>query len=130
MATVIRERCSPTERHLGSELMNSPGSESKPLPNHSVIMVIKVSQDEAGWYREQVFVPALVLFFAGKEMSMENVTNIKNEGLSRIEACESLADLQNLRVLYLGKKRTDPGSDEVNEGSFQRGTSRFWSEGQ
>ena len=37
-------------------------------------------------------------------MSMENVTNIKNEGLSRIEACESLADLQNLRVLYLGKK--------------------------
>ncbi len=37
-------------------------------------------------------------------MSMENVTNIKQEALSRLEACESLADLQELRVLYLGKK--------------------------
>ena len=46
----------------------------------------------------------LCFFFAGKEMSMENVTNIKQEALSRLEACESLADLQELRVLYLGKK--------------------------
>ena len=63
MATVIRERCSPTERHLGSELMNSPGSESKPFGYHGNQ---GVSQDEAGWYREQVFVPALVLFFCRK----------------------------------------------------------------
>ena len=53
-------------------------------------------------------------------MSMENVTNIKNEGLSRIEACESLADLQESARSLSGKKGTDPGSDEVNEGSFQR----------
>lgn len=35
---------------------------------------------------------------------MEKLTSIKEEGLSRIEACEDLAQLQQLRVLYLGKK--------------------------
>lgn len=29
---------------------------------------------------------------------------LKQESLSQIEACENLADLQQLRVLYLGKK--------------------------
>ena len=35
---------------------------------------------------------------------MEKLTSIKEEGLTRIEACEDLAQLQQLRVLYLGKK--------------------------
>lgn len=35
---------------------------------------------------------------------MEKLTSIKEEGLSQIEACEDLAQLQQLRVLYLGKK--------------------------
>lgn len=35
---------------------------------------------------------------------MEKLTSIKEEGLTRIEACEDLARLQQLRVLYLGKK--------------------------
>ena len=35
---------------------------------------------------------------------MEKLTGIKEEGLTRIEACEDLAQLQQLRVLYLGKK--------------------------
>ena len=85
--------------------MNSPGSESDPLPIHSVIMRIKVCRKmkQDGTANVRSFLH-LCFFFAGKEMSMENVTNIKNEGLSRIEACESLADLQELRVLYLGKK--------------------------
>ena len=32
---------------------------------------------------------------------MEKLTSIKEEGLSQIEACEDLAQLQQLRVLYL-----------------------------
>ena len=35
---------------------------------------------------------------------MEKLASIKEEGLKQIEACEDLAQLQNLRVLYLGKK--------------------------
>ena len=35
---------------------------------------------------------------------MEKLTSIKEEGLAKIAACESLHDLQELRVLYLGKK--------------------------
>lgn len=35
---------------------------------------------------------------------MEKLTSIKEEGLTNIEACEDLAQLQQLRVLYLGKK--------------------------
>lgn len=35
---------------------------------------------------------------------MEKLTSIKEEGLSQIEVCEDLAQLQQLRVLYLGKK--------------------------
>ena len=35
---------------------------------------------------------------------MEKLTSIKEEGLTRIEACEDLAQLQQLRVPYLGKK--------------------------
>ena len=35
---------------------------------------------------------------------MEKLTSIKEEGLSKIEQCEDLASLQQLRVLYLGKK--------------------------
>lgn len=35
---------------------------------------------------------------------MEKLTSIKEEGLAAIEACEDLAQLQQLRVLYLGKK--------------------------
>ena len=35
---------------------------------------------------------------------MEKLTSIKEEGLSQIEACEDLAQLQQRRVLYLGKK--------------------------
>ena len=37
-------------------------------------------------------------------MSMENLTQIREAGLEKITACESLAALQQLRVLYLGKK--------------------------
>ena len=85
--------------------MNSPGSESDPLPIHSVIMRIKVCRKmkQDGTANVRSFLH-LCFFFAGKVMSMENVTNIKQEALSRLEACESLADLQELRVLYLGKK--------------------------
>ena len=92
---------SVTERCLEAKLANSPVSESEPLPIHSVIMAIKVCRKmkQDGTANKCSFLH-LCFFFAGKEMSMENVTNIKNEGLSRIEACESLADLQNLRVLY------------------------------
>lgn len=35
---------------------------------------------------------------------MENLTSIKQEGLAKIEACKDLNELQQLRVLYLGKK--------------------------
>ena len=35
---------------------------------------------------------------------MENLTQIREAGLEKITACESLAALQQLRVLYLGKK--------------------------
>ncbi len=35
---------------------------------------------------------------------MEKLTSVKEEGLVKIETCENLADLQALRVLYLGKK--------------------------
>ena len=85
--------------------MNSPGSESDPLPIHSVIMRIKVCRKmkQDGTANVRPFLH-LCFFFAGKEMSMENVPNIKQEALSRLEACESLADLQELRVLYLGTK--------------------------
>lgn len=31
--------------------MNSPVSEINPLPFHTVIMKLSVSQDEVGWYR-------------------------------------------------------------------------------
>ena len=37
-------------------------------------------------------------------MSMGNLTQIREAGLEKITACESLAALQQLRVLYLGKK--------------------------
>ena len=35
---------------------------------------------------------------------MEKLTSVKEEGLTKIKTCENLADLQALRVLYLGKK--------------------------
>lgn len=35
---------------------------------------------------------------------MEKLMTLKEEGLSRIAACESASELQSLRVLYLGKK--------------------------
>lgn len=35
---------------------------------------------------------------------MEKLTTMKEEGLSKIAACENMNDLQALRVLYLGKK--------------------------
>lgn len=35
---------------------------------------------------------------------MEKLTNMKNEGLKKIETCENVNQLQQLRVLYLGKK--------------------------
>lgn len=35
---------------------------------------------------------------------MEKLTTLKTEGLAQIEACTNLQELQNIRVLYLGKK--------------------------
>lgn len=35
---------------------------------------------------------------------METLASIKEEGLTKIQACSDLADLQQIRVLYLGKK--------------------------
>lgn len=35
---------------------------------------------------------------------MENLTQLKDESLAKIEACTSTKELQDLRVLYLGKK--------------------------
>ena len=44
-------------------------------------------------------------FNAGKERKkVMELQELKQESLSQIEACENLADLQQLRVLYLGKK--------------------------
>ena len=48
---------------------------------------------------------------------MEKLASIKEEGLKQIEACEDLAQLQNLRVLYLGKKGPIQGSNEIYERS-------------
>lgn len=94
-----------TERCLEAKLANSPVSESEPLPIHSVIMAIKVCRKmkQDGTANVRSFLH-LCFFFAGKEMSMENLTQIKEAGLEKIMACESLAALQQLRVLYLGKK--------------------------
>ncbi|MEE0830817.1 MAG: phenylalanine--tRNA ligase subunit alpha, partial [Longicatena sp.] len=35
---------------------------------------------------------------------MEKLTQLKDEGLAKIEQCGSASELQALRVLYLGKK--------------------------
>ncbi|MEG1253283.1 MAG: phenylalanine--tRNA ligase subunit alpha, partial [Erysipelotrichaceae bacterium] len=35
---------------------------------------------------------------------MDKLANIKEEGLEKIEACQDAFSLQQLRVLYLGKK--------------------------
>lgn len=43
-------------------------------------------------------------FILRKEMNMEKLDLLKEEGLKAIEACETLAALQECRVLYLGKK--------------------------
>lgn len=94
-----------TERCLEAKLANSPVSESEPLPIHSVIMAIKVCRKmKQDGTANKVRSCACAFFFAGKEMSMENLTQIKEAGLEKIMACESLAALQQLRVLYLGKK--------------------------
>ena len=39
-----------------------------------------------------------------KDTNMENLAGIKEEGLTKIKACEDVASLNQLRVLYLGKK--------------------------
>ena len=47
---------------------------------------------------------------------MKNLEQLKEEGLNAIRESQTLAALQQHRVLYLGKKRTDSRGYEVNEG--------------
>ena len=47
---------------------------------------------------------------------MENeLLQIKDEALEKIEACSSLKELNDIRVLYLGKKRSYSRSYEIDE---------------
>ena len=57
---------------------------------------------------------------------MDELLKIKEEALSKIHDCSSLKELNDLRVLYLGKKRTYAISHEVNEGYVKGRTCFFW----
>ncbi len=47
---------------------------------------------------------------------MENeLLKIKDEALEKIEACTSLKELNDIRVLYLGKRRSYSRSNEIYE---------------
>ena len=58
---------------------------------------------------------------------MEKLTSIKEEGLSQIEACEDLAQLQ--AACAVSCKSADLGSDEIHEGFAERGAPGIWSAG-
>ena len=47
---------------------------------------------------------------------MENeLLKIKEEALAKLADCSSLKELNEIRVLYLGKKRSDSRSNEIDE---------------
>ena len=52
---------------------------------------------------------------------------IKDEALEKIEACTSLKELNDIRVLYLGKKRSYSRSNEIYEEYGSRSKKNIWS---
>ena len=58
---------------------------------------------------------------------MENeLLKIKDEALEKIEACTSLKELNDIRVLYLGK-RSYSRSNEIYEEYGSRSKKNIWS---
>ena len=57
-----------------------------------------------GWYRE-IIVPIGNDFLYFRRNKMENeLLRIKEEALNKLDECSSLKELNDIRVLYLGKK--------------------------
>lgn len=46
---------------------------------------------------------------------MDELLKIQEEALAKISACADAKELNDLRVFYLGKKRTYSGCYEINE---------------
>lgn len=89
-------------------IMNSPRRETNHFRvceryTHKLRCVI-VKDGKSGWYRV-IDVPAGAFFLWKKEIAMiEKLNLVKQEGLQAVEQCETAKQLQDIRVLYLGKK--------------------------